>query len=169
MARKNVRLETTYLYPDNHAICIFEEHHATSGSTVKWAEVFERFIESGHLEMPQEGRIILSRSLANLVRKARHVKVWKDNSSTATKNAGYIVQTLAVSTKDGEFDVTYIEGLMHGDFQYQATARDGTSLSRTFAEDVEANRWGWNDLNIAKVHRLEKEAVSHDETASVAS
>jgi len=158
MARK-ARLVTTYLYPDNHAVCVMEERHVPSGSTVKWVEIFERFIESGYLEMPQEGRVILSGSLANLVRKARTVKVWKDNGSPKTRAAGLTVQTLSVQMKDGEFDVTHIPELTGGDFTYQATARDGTTLDRKFDEDAAEQRWGWEELNVVTVNRVKAPAL----------
>ncbi len=159
------KMKHAYLYHDGHGVGVFEETHSKSGARVEWVEVWEKFADcyiSQHVpdsarDKDNNGlwRIILSGGLPGLVRKAKHLAVWEDNSSEKTKSMGIRVHSLVVTLKDGDFTVNDIPGVMGSDFHYQGSE---FGVSEKFSDVLEKTHWG--DKLIAKIHREAKHDVN---------
>ena len=161
MSRFKAKLRTVYLFPDGHAVGVFEDRHARSGAKVEWVEVFEKFFNGNvSANVPDEDRdnyrLVLSGGLPGLVRKATHLDLWEDNSSEASKAKGMKIRTLTVYLKDGNFSVHEIDALILGDFHYQGRSTVPDLKVETFAESAKLSSWGYDRLNVTRVQRVVK-------------
>lgn len=157
--------KTVYLYPDNHAIIVFEKRDYKRNLVQEWVEIVEKFIISGMFERPNDGRIIFSHnynecSLAQIVRKAKCVRLIKNNSTEAAKKLGLEIQSLEVQTSMGTFQSMHIDHLIHGEFNYQPENADVGRI-RTEKFDEVKDKSFWSDYQVRCVWREPK-----DETAT---
>lgn len=153
-------LKTLYIYPDKHAVAIFEETHTRSGKTIEWAEVFQRYGNfalsfHGETEDRDAFRLVISGGLLGFIKKATHLDVWDDNNTTNSKTLNLNIRTLGVSTKDGHFSVHDIDGLISGDAHIQAKSRIPDLPISTFEEDAKLGSFGYGRLNVTKVHQAD--------------
>lgn len=142
-------LTCTYLFPDGHAVQVFEKHDPDAG-LVQFVEVHERFTAA---RLDFTGRIIFGRhngGLADVVRRLatgiRATAPSVDQGSEATRKAGIYLGTLTVETKGGAIYFHEFPALLSGEYTYQPGA--------TYAEKFNPDMSSWADHRVAKVHRI---------------
>ena len=142
------RLRTVYLYPDGHAVAMWEKRDRDAG-TIEWAEIHERW---GPAVGIQTGRLILNGQLALLVRGARAVNARPasiDAGSESTRAAGLALDTLEVLPQGAGIDWPVhfhnVPSMLSGPWTFQPDAG-----AETFDDVREKATWGLS--NVGRVH-----------------
>lgn len=176
--------KTLYLYPDKHAVLVFEERHPKSGATNKWVEIIEKLDLSIHFhasskrhadmndeekagadEIERKDRenfcLVFSDHVIGLVMKARSLEVWDNNQSKANTERGITVRTIHVYMKDGDFTLDDIS--MHGNGIHSSggyilvPSRDRHfDHAKTFDEHAASKTFGFEDIRVAKIQHVAK-------------
>jgi len=177
--------KTMYLYPDKHAVLVFEERHPKSGADNRWAEIIEKIDLNISFHATNQRRdgmddtakkradeierkdrenfcLVFSRGSIGLVMKAKSIEVWDDNHSPALRERGITCRTIHVYTKDGDFTLDDIDmngqGIHSSDGYILVPSRDRHyEHAATFDEHVASKTFGSEKLNVAKVHRVARE------------
>ena len=140
------RIQTVYLYPDGHAVVVWQKRDRDAG-TIEWVEIHERW---GPVVGFIEGRLILKPELAALVKHARAISAKEatvEAGSEKTKAANLALDTLEVLSRGAEWPVYFhnIPHMLSGPWTYQP---------HIDLENFEAVRENvmWSSFNVGKVH-----------------
>jgi hypothetical protein len=143
------RFHCAYLYPDGHAVIVYEKHDNDAGE-VQFVEIHERFFTHAKF-LHFKGRIVCSKlGLVNLMQDAVAIEATGPRIEDGTQKTiamGIPVSTLNVQTKGGTLHFYDLHGLWSGDFTYQP----GDTYAETFRPDILATTSVWGTHHIARV------------------
>lgn len=133
-------IKTLYIYPDRHAVAVFEEYHTKSGRRNEWVEVYENIVDyinwhgtsqfpKNWKDLPEDEqarlraiedrdrdgfRLIVSRDSIPLVMKAHGLEVWDNNSCDINDERGVTVRTVHVYMGGNKGGFTMDSVYLHG-------------------------------------------------------
>ena len=153
MKRTPKHLSTLYLYPDGHAVGVFETTHSPSGKRVEWVEIWESF---GGVRRFDKGRLIVSTRYGNalygIVEMSTRISAQEDRvigefSSGHSKQANCPLGGVTFDTPAGRLQFNTCS-YVSGDFTFQPEAINTETFNPDLAE--------WSIYRVAKVHRAKE-------------